>query len=36
MNDVAARLVDRVLPVASYRQWVLTVAFADRYSTRAR
>jgi len=25
MHDTSARLVERVLPVASYRQWVLTV-----------
>jgi len=26
MHDTSARLVERVLPAASYRQWVLTVA----------
>jgi hypothetical protein len=25
MHDTSARLVERVLPAASYRQWVLTV-----------
>jgi hypothetical protein len=27
MHDTSARLVERVLPAASYRQWVLTVPF---------
>jgi hypothetical protein len=31
MVDTSARLIDRVLPEASYRQWVLTVPFALRY-----
>jgi len=31
MHDSAARLVDRVLPSAPYRQWVLTVPFGLRY-----
>ena len=31
MSDTAARLVERVLPVAPYRQWVLTVPFALRF-----
>ena len=30
MHDTSARLVERVLPVASYRQWVLTVPFPLR------
>src|SRR6516225_7073402 len=31
MADTAAHLVDRVLPVAPVRQWVLSVPFALRY-----
>jgi hypothetical protein len=30
MHDTSARLVERVLPAASYRQWVLTVRFPLR------
>jgi hypothetical protein len=30
MHDTSARLVERVLPAASYRQWVLTVPFPLR------
>src|SRR5712691_8295818 len=30
MHDTSARLVERVLPQASYRQWVLTVPFPLR------
>jgi hypothetical protein len=30
MHDTSARLVERGLPSASYRQWVLTVAFPLR------
>jgi len=30
MHDTLARLVERVLPAASYRQWVLTVRFLKR------
>ncbi|MBS2033291.1 MAG: transposase, partial [Deltaproteobacteria bacterium] len=31
MSDTAARLVERVLPVTAYRQWVLTVPFPLRF-----
>ena len=30
MHDTSARLVERVLPAASHRQWVLTVPFPLR------
>ena len=30
MHDTSAQLVERVLPAASYRQWVLTVPFPLR------
>jgi len=30
MHDTSARLVERVLPAASYRRWVLTVPFPLR------
>jgi hypothetical protein len=30
MHDTSARLVERVLPAASYRHWVLTVPFPLR------
>ena len=30
MHDTSARLVERVLPAALYRQWVLTVPFPLR------
>ena len=35
MADVAAHLVDRVLPVASYRQWTLSVAYEYRLAMAA-
>jgi hypothetical protein len=33
MHDTSARLVERVLPAASHRQWVLTVPFPLRLRT---
>ena len=33
MHDTSARLVERVLPTASYRKWVLTVPFPLRLRT---
>ncbi len=35
MADVAAHLVDRVLPIASYRQWTLSVAYEYRLAMAA-
>ena len=31
MNDAAAHLVDRVLPLTAIRQWVCTMPFSLRY-----